>query len=128
MVLLYEFLLLYVGCSLNFKGVIIKEALDCFPGHRKTGQYPGTSDQDTSDFTRSTSRSLICHWVRWNSQGSLWNLSRPSPVLPVNRVSISLKTQGFCYLMYPPDFLSKALTEPASFIVLCTKGTKRTPP
>ncbi len=29
--------------------------------------------------------------------------------------------------MDPPDFLSKALTEPSSFIVLCTKKTKQTP-
>ncbi|MER3374597.1 MAG: hypothetical protein RIM83_08160 [Allomuricauda sp.] len=51
----------------NFKGSVIKEALTCFSGHRKTGQGPRTSDQDTIARTRSTSRTLPWQWVRWNS-------------------------------------------------------------
>ncbi|MHA7830206.1 MAG: hypothetical protein ACX93O_03845 [Flagellimonas sp.] len=51
----------------NFKGSVIKEALTCFSGHRKTGQCPRTSDQDTIARTRSTSRTLPWQWVGWNS-------------------------------------------------------------
>tara|TARA_R110000868_G_scaffold71713_2_gene209722 strand:- start:50972 stop:51184 length:213 start_codon:yes stop_codon:yes gene_type:complete len=48
-------------------------------------------------------------------------------VLVQNKVSISLKTQGFYYVTDTPDFSPKVLTKPTPSIVLCTKEIKQTP-
>lgn len=38
-----------------------------------------------------------------------WNLSSPCKVLKKNKVSTSLKIQGFCYVADPPDLFLKSL-------------------
>ena len=48
-------------------------------------------------------------------------------VLEINKVSTSLKIQGFYYVAYTPDLSLKVLTKPTSVIVLRMKESKQTP-
>ena len=48
-------------------------------------------------------------------------------VLDKNKVSTSLKIQGFYYVADTPDLFPKVLTKPTSSIVRCTKEIRQTP-
>ena len=58
---------------------------------------------------------------------ALMELVKTVRVLVKNKVSTSLKIQGFYYVANTPDFTRKVLTKPTLSIVRCTKEKNKHP-